>query len=179
MGRRFRVSAASFFQVNTAQAGELCRKVLQLAALTGTERVVDLYSGVGMLSIVLAQAAGVVTGVELDPGAVEDARTNAEMAGCSNVTFVAGDVEEVLHGVPAADVVVVDPPRKGCSPAVLKRIVELAPARVIYVSCNPATLARDLSLLEQAGYATTEVEPIDMFPQTFHIETIARLVKSA
>jgi 23S rRNA (uracil1939-C5)-methyltransferase len=175
LGRELRASAASFLQVNTVQAEELCRKVLKHAAPCGTEKVLDLYSGVGMLSFVLADFVAHVTGVEIDADAVGDAKANALRLGTANVEFRCGDVEHVLAGFERADVVLLDPPRRGCPPSTLGGIVRLKPRRIVYVSCNPATLARDLNVLEQLGYETQAVEPVDMFPQTAHVEVVAQL----
>lgn len=175
LGKELRVSANSFFQVNLRQAEEVCRMVMKHVAPSGPETVIDVYSGVGMLTLTLAGFVRRVIGIESNPDAVEDARHNAEAAGAGNVEFHCGDAEEGLARVTTADIVVVDPPRRGCSSGVLGRIVDLAPHRVIYVSCNPATLARDLSALEARGYTTEQVEPVDMFPQTFHVEVVASL----
>ena len=175
LGKRLRTSATSFFQVNDAQAEELCRKVLKQACPEPGDTVVDLYSGVGMLSLVLADSAGHVLGIEMDATAVEDARHNAQVAGTSNVTFTCGDVDAAIASINRADVVVLDPPRKGCNRQTLVRIAGIKPSRVIYVSCNPATLARDLAILEHHGFVVQAVEPVDMFPQTFHVEVVASL----
>ena len=179
LGRSFRVSAASFFQVNTAQAEELCNKVIKHVAPQGNESVVDLYSGVGMLSLAVAPHVGRVTGIEIGPEAVDDAIFNAHAQGVRNAEFICDDVDRAISGIEDADVVILDPPRKGCSPETLRRVVGLKPRRIVYVSCNPATLARDLAALDQLGYTTHEVEPVDMFPQTFHVEMVARLSRSA
>jgi len=178
LDHRFRVSAGSFFQVNRARAEELCRKVLRFVAPIGTETVLDLYSGVGMLSILMAGFCRRVIGVELDTGATADARTNAELAGLANVEFRCGDVERLVPSLPAPDVVVLDPPRRGAGPAVLRSIADLGPSRIVYVSCNPATLARDLALLERLSYTTDDVQPVDMFPQTAHVEVVACLSRA-
>jgi 23S rRNA (uracil1939-C5)-methyltransferase len=175
LGKTFQVSAPSFFQVNSGQAEELCRKVLKHVAPQGNEVVLDLYSGVGMLSLTLAGFVGQVIGMEVDPAAVEDAMVNAQTLNLQNVEFVCSDVNRSIGRVASADVVLLDPPRKGCPAETLRRIAGLKPERIVYVSCNPATLARDLSVLDQLGYTTHEVEPVDMFPQTFHVEVIARL----
>ena len=178
LGRSFRISAASFFQVNTAQAEELCNKVIKHVAPQGNETVVDLYSGVGMLSLAVAPYVGRVTGIEIGPEAVDDAIFNAHAHGVRNAEFICDDVDRAISSIEDADVVILDPPRKGCSPETLRRVVGLKPRRIVYVSCNPATLARDLAALDQLGYATHEVEPVDMFPQTFHVEMVARLSRS-
>lgn len=178
LDKTFRVSASSFFQVNSKATENLCRKVLKYAAPEGNETVLDLYCGVGMLSLVLAGFTEQVIGVEIEGSAVEDALYNAELNAADNIRFLSGNVDDVIGTIERADIVVLDPPRKGCSPDTLFRITGLKPKRIVYVSCNPATLARDLGLLEQQGYAATDVEPVDMFPQTFHVETIATLEQS-
>ncbi len=175
LGKSFRVSAPSFFQVNSWQIENLCRKVLKHAAPEGNETVLDLYSGVGMLSLVLAEFTEQVTGIEIEGSAVEDARHNAELNVVRNVRFLVGNVDDVITTIEQADLVVLDPPRKGSTPETITRIAALKPKRIVYVSCNPATLARDLALLEKLDYEVTDVEPLDMFPQTCHIETIARV----
>ena len=175
LGKSFRVSAPSFFQVNVTQAEELCRKILKHVAPKGDELVLDLYSGVGMISLVVAPFVQQVTAIESDPAAVEDAMVTAQALDVRNVEFVCGDVSRAISRVASTDVVILDPPRKGCPAETLRHIAALRPKRIIYVSCNPATLARDLATLEQVGYATHEIEPVDMFPQTFHVEVIARL----
>jgi 23S rRNA (uracil1939-C5)-methyltransferase len=175
LGKTFRVSAPSFFQVNGEQAAELCRKILKHVAPKGDETVLDLYSGVGMISLVVAPFVQSVTAIEADATAVEDAMVNAQDQAVRNVEFVCGDAGQSISQVASADVVVLDPPRKGCPAETLRRIAALKPKRIIYVSCNPPTLARDLATFEQCGYTTHEIEPVDMFPQTFHVEVIARL----
>jgi 23S rRNA (uracil1939-C5)-methyltransferase len=175
LGKTFQVSAPSFFQVNIQQAEELCRKILKHIAPNGDELVVDLYSGVGMISLLVAPFVQQVTAIEADATAVEDAKANAQAQAVRNVEFVCGDVSREIGRVASTDVIILDPPRKGCPAETLRRIAALRPKRIVYVSCNPATLARDLATLEQSGYATHEIEPVDMFPQTFHVEVIARL----
>jgi len=175
LDKSFQVSAPSFFQVNIQQAEELCRKILKHVAPKGDELVLDLYSGVGMISLLVAPFVQQVTAIEADATAVEDARANAQAQGVRNVEFMCGDVTREISRVASTDVVILDPPRKGCPAETLRRIAALKPRRIVYVSCNPATLARDLATLEQSGYTTHEIEPVDMFPQTFHVEVIARL----
>jgi 23S rRNA (uracil1939-C5)-methyltransferase len=175
----FEISANSFFQTNTAQAERLFALVAEACALTGTETVIDLYSGTGAISLLLARAAGHVYGIELAAAAVADAIRNARANGIENCTFLAGEVRHVLpelvrQGV-RADVVVADPPRAGFHPKALASLATLAPARLVYVSCNPATLARDVGDLVRQGYVLEWVQPVDMFPQTPHIEAVARL----
>jgi 23S rRNA (uracil1939-C5)-methyltransferase len=175
LGKTFQVSGPSFFQVNVEQAEELCRKILKHVAPKGDELVLDLYSGVGMISLIVAPFVQQVTAIESDPTAVEDAMVNAQAQAVRNVEFVCSDVSRAISRVASTDVVILDPPRKGFPPETLRQIAALRPKRIIYVSCNPATLARDLATLEQLGYTTYEIEPVDMFPQTFHVEVIARL----
>ncbi len=177
---QFRISPLSFYQVNPQQTEVLYREVLTYAALTGRETVFDLYCGVGTISLFLARSAGKVYGVESVPEAVEDARVNAALNDIQNVEFLAGRAEEIIpamyedEGV-SADVVVLDPPRKGCDEKLLETIIRMAPARVVYVSCNPATLARDLKYLTANGYGVEVVQPLDMFAGSVHVETVVLL----
>jgi 23S rRNA (uracil1939-C5)-methyltransferase len=178
-GARFAISASSFFQTNTVQAERLFAIVAGACELTGAETVVDLYSGTGAISLLLAGRCRRVYGVELAPAAVADANRNARDNGIDTCTFVAGEVRHVLpelvrQGV-RAEVAVADPPRAGFHPKALRALVAMAPARIVYVSCNPATLARDLGDLVRGGYRLDWVQPVDMFPQTPHIEAVARL----
>jgi len=178
-GLEFQVSANSFFQTNTAQAERLFALVLDSAGLSGGETVLDLYAGTGAISLQLARRCRQVYGIELAQAAVADAARNAAANGIVNCTFLAGEVRFVLpqliaQGV-SAQVVVADPPRAGFHPKALRALVQLAPERIVYVSCNPATLARDLGELARGGYRVEWVQPVDMFPQTPHIEAVARL----
>ena len=176
---RFEISARSFYQVNPLQTEVLYKQALDYAQVEGNERVIDAYCGIGSISLFLAQKAGHVMGVEIVPQAIEDAKRNAELNGFTNTYFEAGPAEEVIprwyKEGKEADVLVVDPPRKGCDEALLNTIIEQKPKRVVYVSCNPATLARDLRILEDGGYKTQEVQPVDMFPHTTHCEAVAWL----
>lgn len=176
---KFAISPRSFYQVNPDQTHVLYEKALEYAELSGNETVMDAYCGIGTISLFLAQRAMKVYGVEIVPEAIEDARANAELNNLTNVEFEAGAAEEVIpnwyrKGI-QADVVVVDPPRKGCDAELLQTILEMKPKRVVYVSCNPSTLARDLRILEDGGYKTGEVQPVDMFPQTTHVECVTWL----
>ncbi|MBW7474842.1 23S rRNA (uracil(1939)-C(5))-methyltransferase RlmD [Paenibacillus oenotherae] len=178
-GIRFAISARSFYQVNPAQTVELYRQAVDYAGLTGTETVIDAYCGIGTISLFLARRAGRVYGVEIVPEAIEDAKRNAELNGIGNATFEAGAAEVVIprwrkEGI-VPDVIVVDPPRKGCDAELLETILAMQPERVVYVSCNPSTLARDLRVLEDGGYRTVEVQPVDMFPWTVHVECCVSL----
>lgn len=172
----FAISARSFYQVNPVQTEVLYRKALEYAGLTGTETVIDAYCGIGTISLFLARHAKRVYGVEIVGDAIADARRNAELNDLRNVTFAVGKAEEVIpawreQGV-IPDVIVVDPPRKGCEASLLETMAAMRPQRIVYVSCNPATLARDLAILEQQGYRTIEVQPVDMFPHTTHVECV-------
>lgn len=175
-GLRFRVSPLSFFQVNPAQTQRLYELALEFAALTGGETVVDAYCGAGTISLLLARRAAHVVGIEIVEAAVRDARDNAARNGIANAEFIAGASEEVLPRLVAQglrpDVAVVDPPRKGCEEPVLRAIAAAAPARIVYVSCNPATLARDAAVLASLGYAPARVQCVDMFCWTGAVETV-------
>ncbi|MFQ6015955.1 MAG: 23S rRNA (uracil(1939)-C(5))-methyltransferase RlmD [Anaerolineae bacterium] len=173
-GRRFRISARSFFQVNTLQMERLVEVVGHYLAPTGTEVLLDAYCGVGTFGLLFANRVKEVIGVEENRDSVADARHNAE--DLPNVRFVEGPVEEILPqlGTPL-DLAILDPPRQGCQPAALEALVNLAPHRIVYVSCDPATLARDIKRLGQGGYRLSVVQPLDMFPQTYHIESVALL----
>ncbi len=175
----FSISPVSFFQVNPAQTEVLYGKALEYAGLTGSETVIDLYCGIGTISLFLARQCREVIGVEWVEEAVEDARENAARNGIRNVRFIAGDAAVEMPRLAAegvrADVVVLDPPRKGCEEPVLEAIAQMAPRRVVYVSCNAASLARDLGRLAGMGYRTVEVQPVDMFPHTAHVECVARV----
>ncbi|NHN29657.1 23S rRNA (uracil(1939)-C(5))-methyltransferase RlmD [Paenibacillus sp. S3N08] len=178
---RFAISARSFFQVNPIQTEVLYGKALEFAELSGEEIVIDAYCGIGTISLFLAQRARQVYGVEIVEEAIDDARRNALLNGISNVQFATGAAEVVIpewrrRGI-APDVIVVDPPRKGCDAALLATILEMRPARVVYVSCNPSTLARDLRVLEDGGYRTAQVQPVDMFPHTVHVECVVRIYR--
>ncbi|MFD3447622.1 23S rRNA (uracil(1939)-C(5))-methyltransferase RlmD [Microbacteriaceae bacterium 4G12] len=176
---KFAISARSFYQVNPKQTKVLYDKALEYAGLTGEETVIDAYCGIGTISLFLAQKAKKVYGVEIVPEAIEDAKRNAELNNITNVEFAVGEAETVIpnwykQGI-QAEVVVVDPPRKGCDEALLETILAMKPKKVVYVSCNPATLARDLKVLEEGGYKTQEIQPVDMFPQTTHVENVVLL----
>ncbi|WP_078382232.1 23S rRNA (uracil(1939)-C(5))-methyltransferase RlmD [Sutcliffiella halmapala] len=177
---KFAISARSFYQVNPDQTKVLYDKALEYAGLTGEETVIDAYCGIGTISLFLAQKAQKVYGVEIVPEAIEDANRNAKLNGIQNVEFGVGEAEVVIpnwykDGI-TADVLVVDPPRKGCDEALLQTIIEMKPKKVVYVSCNPGTLARDLRVLEDGGYQTVEVQPVDMFPHTNHVEVVSQMI---
>lgn len=179
---KYQISPLSFFQVNPVQTERLYGKALEYAGLTGEETVWDLYCGIGTISLFLARKARKVYGVEIIPDAIEDARRNASLNGFTNTEFYVGKAEEVLpekyekEGV-RADVIVVDPPRKGCDETLLSTMVKMQPERIVYVSCDSATLARDLRYLCDNGYELKRVCPADMFPQTVHVETCVLLSK--
>ena len=176
----YEISPLSFFQVNPQQTWKLYSKALEYADLHGEETVWDLYCGIGTISLFLAQKAKFVRGVEIVPAAIEDAKRNAQINHIENVEFFVGKAEEVLpreyekNGV-YADVIVVDPPRKGCDAMLLKTILKMQPKRVVYVSCDSATLARDLRFLCDNGYELKKVCGVDQFPQTVHVETVVLL----
>jgi 23S rRNA (uracil1939-C5)-methyltransferase len=174
-GLRFKVSPASFFQVNTAQAEALYQKVLDLACLTGNEKVLDAYCGVGTLSLLFAQQAREVIGIESVADAIIDAQENARLNQIENAKFLCGLAEEKIAMLEEIDVAILNPPRKGCDRAFLEILTEKRPHRILYVSCDPATLARDLQFLIQKGYRLNTVQPFDMFPQTMHVECVAAL----
>jgi 23S rRNA (uracil1939-C5)-methyltransferase len=182
-GLTFQVSASSFFQTNTVQAEQLFRLVVDATELSGDETVLDLYSGTGAISLLLARRCRHVYGIEVAQAAVDDANRNAKANGIDNCTFLAGEVRFVLPGLldrgVRAEVVVADPPRAGFHPKALSALIALGPARLVYVSCNPSTLARDVGELTRGGYRLSWVQPVDMFPHTPHIEAVARLDRVA
>ena len=175
----FEISPLSFFQVNPVQTEVLYNKVLEYAELKENDTVFDIYCGIGSISLFLAQKATKVYGIEIVEDAIKDAKINAKLNNLNNVEFYVGKAEEVVPKMysegKTANVVVVDPPRKGCDEKVLDTIVSMKPDRVVYVSCNPSTLARDLAYLDERGYKCIEVQPVDMFPHTMHVETVAKL----
>jgi 23S rRNA (uracil1939-C5)-methyltransferase len=178
MGRFvFEISANSFFQTNTRSAERLYEIVAAYARLNGGETVLDLYSGTGTIPIMLSGHCREAIGIEVAASAVADARTNCGLNGIANCRFLLGDIRDRLPGLEERpEVVVIDPPRVGMAKEVVQEVLRLAPERMVYVSCNPATLARDLALL-QPNYHVTEIQPIDMFPHTFHVESVARLAR--
>jgi 23S rRNA (uracil1939-C5)-methyltransferase len=180
-GRQYRVSAESFFQVNTVGAEALVDWVTRFADVGATDVVLDAYCGVGLFTLPLAERVAEVIGIESSPSACEDLAFNAEDR--TNITLHEGPVEEVLPALVAqmqhVNVAVLDPPRAGAGPAVIKDLAAMGPRRIVYVSCDPATLARDSVALAEAGYELSEAQPVDMFPQTFHIETVALFIHMA
>ena len=181
-GMTFRLSVPSFFQINHAQTEELYAKALEFAQLTGTETVLDLYCGIGTISLALAQKAGKVIGAEIVPQAIEDAIENAKRNGVTNADFFCGDAGAIAQKLAGdgvrPDVICVDPPRKGLSPEVPAVLAQMAPRRIVYVSCDPATLARDVKRLEELGYKAVNAQAVDLFPRTAHVETVVLLSKS-
>ena len=173
----FEISPLSFFQVNPVQTEVLYNKALEYAALGENDTVFDIYCGIGTISLFLAQRAKKVYGIEIVEEAIKDAKRNAEINNLDNVEFYVGKAEDVVPKMykqgKRANVVVVDPPRKGCDEKVLDTIVSMQPDRVVYVSCNPSTLARDLAYLNEKGYKSLEVQPVDMFPCSSHVESVA------
>ena len=182
-GLRFRISHRAFFQTNTEMAERLYGFAGDLAGLTGAERVFDLFCGIGTLGLTLASQAGEVWGVEIVPDAIVDAEKNARLNEIENARFRAGDarkeIRPLLEEVGKPDVVVVDPPRAGLSKKIVRRLIECEAPRIVYVSCNPTTLAPNAAQLTEAGYRLRRVKPVDMFPQTPHIECVALLEKGA
>ncbi|WP_421189835.1 23S rRNA (uracil(1939)-C(5))-methyltransferase RlmD [Aeromonas enteropelogenes] len=175
----FEISPLSFFQNNPSQTDVLYSKALEYSELTGNETVFDIYCGIGTISLFLAGKAAKVVGIESVASAIEDARRNAALNGIEHTEFHVGKAEQLMPELHAqgvsADVVVMDPPRKGCDKAVLQTLVAMAPRRLVYVSCNPQTLARDLAWLVKQGFVLDEVQPVDMFPHSMHVEAVARL----
>ena len=184
---KYQISPLSFYQVNPVQTEKLYGLALDYASLTGNETVWDLYCGIGTISLFLAQNAKQVYGVEIVPQAIDDARNNAKINDITNAEFYVGKAEEVLpeyyreyqesHGgeTAHADVIVVDPPRKGCEESLLQTIVDMQPEKVVYVSCDSATLARDVKFLRESGYELKKITPVDQFPNTVHVETVVLL----
>jgi 23S rRNA (uracil1939-C5)-methyltransferase len=178
-GLRFRIGPKSFYQTNAAQAYELYRITREFAMLSPTDVVYDLYTGAGTIALFVAGHCDRVIGLEYVPSAIEDAQLNAALNGVTNTHFYAGDMKEVLnndllarHGRP--DVIITDPPRAGMHPDVVHKLLEIAPKKIVYVSCNPATQARDLEILAEK-YEVKRVQPVDMFPQTYHVENVVLL----
>jgi len=173
----FAISANSFFQTNTRGAQKLYETVSRYAALKGHESVLDLYCGTGTIAISLAKQAGEVIGLELVESAVLDAHKNCRTNGIDNCRFILGDIKDTLGAIDAVpNLLVIDPPRAGMHKDVVKEVLRLGPEKIIYVSCNPATMARDILELKET-YDVEEVQPVDLFPHTFHIESVARLIK--
>ena len=185
----FEISPMSFYQVNPVQMEKLYDKALEYAALTGTETVLDLYCGIGTIGLYCAKDAGQIVGIEVVKNAVIDANRNAVVNGIVNARYICGKAEEemprllkvtdpgdeIANAVKSANVVILDPPRAGCRPELLDAVVEVSPDRIVYISCDPATLARDIKFLGEKGYYFVEATPVDMFPWTSHCEVVSLL----
>ena len=182
LGKRFIISPKSFYQINYASTKLLYETAISFAGLTGRERVIDAYAGVGTIGLLMADRAGEVLSVELNPDAVRDAKRNAKLNGVSNMRFVCADASafltELAEAGETADVVVMDPPRAGSTPAFMKSVCALAPERIVYVSCAPETLARDLDVFVKHGYRVKKIQPVDMFPHTAHCEVVVSLTRA-
>ena len=180
-GLKFRISAKSFYQINPAQTEVLYGKAMEFAGLTGRETVIDAYCGIGTIGMIAAKTAGQVLGVEVNRDAVRDAIANAKLNNMKNIRFVCADAGEFMVDMAQngerCDVLLMDPPRAGSDQAFLSSAVTLAPTRIVYVSCNPETLARDLLFLTKRGYRVKKIQPVDMFPHTNHVETVVLLSK--
>ena len=181
-GKKFRLSVPSFFQINPDQTEVLYARAVDFAGLTGSETVLDLYCGIGTISLALSDRAGKVIGGEIVPEAIEDAKENARRNGVTNAEFFCGDAGEIAkkladEGV-RPDVICVDPPRKGLAPGVTDILADMDPGRIVYVSCDPATLARDVKLLAERGYRVQRAEAVDLFPRTHHVESVVLLERS-
>ena len=180
LGHKYRISPRSFYQVNPVQTQNLYQLAIDKAELTGKEEVVDAYSGIGTIGLSLANKAKHVTGIEVIEDAVKDADQNAKLNGIENADFVVGKTEDVLDewakNKMSVDVLMVDPPRKGLANSLMDSLKNIKPKKIVYISCNPATLARDLSLLSDT-YNIGDVTPVDMFPMTNHIESVVALTK--
>lgn len=181
-GLTFRISPSSFYQVNPVMTEKLYKKALELAGLTGKETVLDAYCGIGTIGLIASKYAGHVIGVELNPAAVKDAKVNMERNGITNAEFHVGDAGEFIERMAAQaashiDVVMMDPPRSGSTETFIRSVAKMAPKKVVYISCGPDTLARDLRLFKKLGYAANKAYPFDMFPFTEHVETVCLLSK--
>lgn len=180
-GHRFRISAKSFYQINPVQTETLYRTAMDFAELKGNELVLDAYCGIGTIGITASDCAGQIVGVEINRDAVADAIANARLNGLKNCWFTAGDAGKYMEQMAAdgmrPDLVFMDPPRAGSDERFLSSLIKTAPSRVVYISCDPETMARDLQLLVRGGYKVRRIQPVDMFPHTGHIETVAKLVR--
>lgn len=182
-GKRFAISPNAFYQVNHDQCEKLYAKAAEYAALTGQETLVDLYCGAGTIGLTMADKAKRLFGIEIVPQAIENAKHNAALNGINNAEFFCGDAaagaKELQRRGIRPDVVVLDPPRKGCSEALLRTVAAMQPRRIVYVSCDSATLARDLAILNELGFCAKEITPVDMFPRTPHVEAVALLQRQS
>ena len=181
-GRRFRISAGSFYQINSVQTEILYNTAINAARLTGQERVLDAYCGTGTIGLCAADKAKTVLGVELNKAAISDAVVNAKLNNITNADFINADAAQFMSEAAGHeekfDVVFADPPRAGCSRVFLENLIKLAPKRVVYISCNPETLARDMYILIKGGYKAEMIQPVDMFPHTRHVETVVSFLNS-
>ena len=181
-GLTFRISPRSFYQINPVQTEVLYNTAMEYAGMTGSEKVIDAYCGIGTIGLVASKRAGEVIGVELNRDAVHDAIANAKRNGIKNVRFFCDDAGEFMLGMvqdgEKADIVFMDPPRAGSDECFLSSLVTLAPKKVVYISCNPETQQRDLRFLTKRGYKVEKIQPVDMFPHTNHVETVALLVRN-
>jgi 23S rRNA (uracil1939-C5)-methyltransferase len=175
---KFKISASSFFQVNPAQAEQLYDHAIESCGLTGKERVLDAFCGVGTLSLISSKKAKEVIGIEVVPEAIEDAKENARLNNIENVNFICDTAESKINNIGDIDVVILNPPRKGCEPELIATLCQKHPKTIVYISCDPATLARDTALLCSQGYEIKTIQPFDMFPQTAHVETVVKLQDS-
>jgi 23S rRNA (uracil1939-C5)-methyltransferase len=182
LGRRFIISPNSFYQVNHDQCERLYTKAAEYAALTGSETLNDLYCGAGTIGLTMADKAKRIFGIEIVPEAIENAKENAKLNGIDNAEYFCGDAldgaKELERRNIKADVVILDPPRKGCEAELFDVIKRMNPNRIVYVSCDSATLARDLAILDEKGYKAQEITPVDMFPRTPHVETVVLMTKT-
>lgn len=180
-GLKFRISAKSFYQINPVQTEVLYGKAMEFAGLTGRETVIDAYCGIGTIGMIAAKTAGQVLGVEVNRDAVRDAVQNARLNGMKNIRFVCADAGdfmlEMAEEGESCDVLLMDPPRAGASEAFLESAAALKPEKIVYISCNPETLARDIAFLEKRGYKTQKAQPVDMFPHTNHVECVCLLTR--
>ena len=176
MGKRFRISPKAFYQVNPTQTAVLYGKALEFANLSGSETVIDAYCGTGTIGILASDKAKRVIGVELNADAVKDAKVNAKLNDVNNIEFYEDDAGKFMTNLAVTgetvDLVIMDPPRAGASLEFLRSLITLSPEKVVYISCNPETLARDLSFLTRKGYKVRKIQPVDMFPHTEHIEVV-------
>lgn len=181
LGKKFVISPESFYQVNRNQCEKLYSKAIEYAGLTGDEVLVDMYCGAGTIGLSMADKVKELYGVEIVPQAIENAKINAELNGITNANFFCGDAFDMAKALEekgiTPDVLVLDPPRKGCQKELFDVIEKMSPKRVVYVSCDPATLARDLEILKEKNYITQKVTPVDLFPRTPHVETVVQLIK--
>ena len=177
--KRFRISPSSFYQVNPVQTEKLYTEAIRMAGLTSADTVLDAYCGIGTIGMAASGYCKEVCGVELNPEAVRDARTNAKVNGVKNIRFIAGDAGEFMEqqaaGGTRSDVVFMDPPRAGSDERFLRSLMRMGPDRVVYISCNPETLARDLRILTKGKYTVQKIQPVDMFPFCDHVECVSLL----